>query len=152
MKLDILNKFKVEVPKQDGTTDVFEGTLRQLTKKEQKELEKSFKQHTDLAKKAVKEQRQLNKLASKMDRAEKSGNLEGFDKLEKEFDKLEASIVDCQEKLEKGDLIEKAIKFKLELALDDECKKPILELCETYGYKIVSDTIDKDIAEGKSKN
>ena len=60
MKFDLYNteKFSLEIPKQDGTEDTITGTIRELTKKEQKEFKSMFDTETKLAK-------DLNSLESK---------------------------------------------------------------------------------------
>lgn len=153
-RLQLEDKFKIEVPKQDGTFDVYEGSLRVITKKEQKELESEFKDSTDLAKSLTKKTNRYNKIAKKIDRLETidlEKNIDKIEALEVEFEALEDEINADVEKLNNMDAENNALKKKMALLLGAESKNEIMNLGLTYGYKIVWETIQEGISEGKSK-
>lgn len=154
-KLILRNKFTVEVPKQDGTFDIIEGSLRTITKQEQRELEEFFKEGTDLAKKLSKDNTKLNKIQIKLERLTRidfnQEILAKMEELENQFETIEQDAQNSLNRLTELDTENKAIQKKMNMLLDDGSKSAILNLSETYGYKLVWDTIQDGIDEGKLK-
>ena len=152
MKLAIKENFTIEVPKADGTEEIIKGTYRILTKAELKQIKEEFKESKQKADNAIKLTRNYNRLINK----QKLFNLETShiekQSTETKILELEEQLEDLQAWLEENEPTDKAIRKRLEFALDAECQDQIFNLCETFGYQLVVSTIEKDINEKKPKD
>lgn len=154
MKLLLQDKFTLEIPKEDGTFENIDGSLRKLLKNEEKQLKLDFKEIEDLTSKGLKLVRKTNKLIAKKERYDKfltEENVAKIDIIDEEIDSLEKEIDTIETALRaKGDS-DIQIKKRLELSLGAENKERILQLCQTHGYSVVFSAIEEGIAEKKPK-
>lgn len=150
MKLEIkktVEKFKIEVPQEDGTFKEILGTIRDFTKDEQETYEAKFNP-------LLKQLATLREISANKDYLLlKKDVLIKEDKKREAYDTL-TEIKQLDEKMKENDfdfgaLDRDMIKDKFELTLDLECRNEVLELCEEHGYSVVLTCINKDIAEGK---
>ena len=117
MQLKLIHDFELEVGEK-----MYSGTLRDLTKKEVKQIEKLS---------PTKELKQLKKLERE------EGDIDEINRL-----------IDIVE----GYDTEKVYKARLDMSLEGKHKDDILQVGEVYGYSRVYQTIIEDIAERKEGN
>lgn len=153
-KLNLIEKFILEIPTSETENDIIKGTMRPLTKDEQKEFEKMFETDKNMGLKLQKKSSRLQKLFKRLEIAEKREDYDMQEKILIEIENLEDEIIKETEELQNLDTHEKTAKQRLKLSL--KCEIPemmakLIEACDLVGYKKVLDTIQEDIDEGKQK-
>lgn len=148
--LDLSNPFEFTLRDQEGNETLLKGTFRTYTKKEQ-----------DLAKKkydgAVKDAKEAQKLAHKLQRLEKQivikeklDDYEAVDKLYEQQTELEDKLEALGEDFDK--LGDKGLKERFNKCLGGDQRDEILALAEQVGYEVVYAKISEGVQEGKSKD
>ena len=144
MKLILTQPFTLEI---GDTEEVISGTLKPLSKQEQKDFEKTFNKHQKEAKILQKKSVQINRLTKSIEALEKK-DIDVEDKRE-ELYKLEDELNADGEKLMELDTNEVTAKKRIEMSVECDNMDRLIELCEIVGYRGILDTIVKDIEEKK---
>lgn len=156
MKLKLLEPFTIEVPRQDGDYDILEGKFLPTTKKFEKDIEAKYSEQIEKAKVLQKKTNKLMRLEQSIQTNEQRLNIKLDNDLINKKEQmlndaynLRDEIEALNEELKDYDMLEikgkEHINFRLRA--DEDNKNKILQLCETYGYSMVFDTILKDIEE-----
>jgi len=143
MQLLLQNPFTLEIPNGTKKDEIIKGTLRSLTKKEQKEFEDIFKEDQNNAKSLQKKNKKMARLAKSIE----LGTSTDYDALYEIQDEIEVEV----EALQDLDTQETTAKKRFEMCVKSPKIDKLTELCETYSYRLVIDTIAKDIEEKKNK-
>lgn len=164
-KLQLLEKFTIEVPTGADTFDIIKGGMIPENKKLLKEIEIKFDIDIKKAKKLQKDSNKMNRLEQKISSLtdtiaiikDEAGKMNLIDKRQALYDELyelqDQLALDSEELMSK-DATEIRAKEHIErrVKADDVNKAKLIELCDKYGYALVFETILKDIEEGKSKD
>jgi hypothetical protein len=146
MKLQLNNPFTIEI---DGTDEVIEGTIRELTKTEKEEVKKMYT-------KSEKDSKKLKKLTRKLQRLETELDIEEDKKTKRslliEKSELEDEIDVLSDSLNVQDLADMLITTRIERCVDSKQKDRILELCEIVGAQRVFEVILKGVEEYKGND
>lgn len=165
MKIQLLEKFTIEVPTGADTFDVIKGGFLPETKKLLREIEIKFEPDIKKAKQLQKDSNKLSRLEQKIESLtelvqltvtpEAKENMinkrqDAYDSL---YDLQDQLALDSETLMQK-DATEIRAKEHIErrVRADDINKAKLIELCDTYSYTLVFETILKDIEEGKSKD
>jgi Skp family chaperone for outer membrane proteins len=147
MKLILTQPFTLEI---GDTEEVISGTLKPLTKKEQKEFEKTFDKHQKEAKALQRKSIQINRLTKSIESLEKK-DIDAEEKRE-ELYRLEDELNKEGEKLMELDTNEVTAKKRIEMSIECDNFARLTELCEIVGYRVILDTIIEDIEEKKGND
>lgn len=145
MKLVFQDDFTLEVGEKSYT-----GTLRELTKKERKDIESKQKAAITIVKKADALVSKIDVSKKRSELKEKMGEWSEAEKLVLSIEKDTQALAKLNAELSEKDFEEEIFKYRIELSLDGDDKKDILALCDEYSYKRVFETIQKDVLEKKS--
>ncbi len=153
-KLIFKDKFTLEIPRETETF-IIKGTMRPLTKEEQKDFEKMFNDDKDRGIKLQRKSAKIQRLSARLEIAQQLKNYEKQDKILDEMEILEDEIIIGTEELQNLDTHEKTAKERLKISVICETPKMMEELvnaCDLVGHKRVLDTILEDIEDGKKQD
>lgn len=143
-----INKFKIEVPQEDGALHEINGKIRELTEDEQTLYDARYKDDIEKVVSISKLSEEIQELTLIKDIAledkDKRKAVEIITKLKPMQEELKGLLVGFDMEL----ITETMIKDRYDIALT-EGKEEILSLCEKYGYSLVNDTLIKAVEEGK---
>ena len=159
--LEIQDKFTIEVPSKNGENEIIEGYLAPVSKQFLKDIKKKYDKQTKEAQKLKKENNELIRLNQKISNLDKQIEAsESEEKLQllKEQQALTELAYELSDKVEEAsikmqefDPYEAKAFEHIENRVTSDKQKRIVELCESYGYALILNTINKDIEEGKQK-
>lgn len=165
MKLTFKDPFSLEIPLTDGQEDIITGTVRQLNKKEIKEIDAGFEEIKKKAKYLEKKTKVFEKKSKKLIRIEKK--IEHFKDLtiekveaeyllieafETELDAIEAQMEPLIEELDNSTHIIDTQRKRFDLTIVSERKSDLKKICEDIGYEKVFKVISEDIEAKKPKD
>lgn len=149
MKLQIRQDFTIE-----HSDAVYVGSVRELTKKEQKQFKEEFKEQEQ-------QEKQLNKLKRKKARVnadiEINKELNKYEELPALLDKLEALELEIEAKeneLDTEELLQNMLRKRFEATVkfdNPEHLEAVRQLAEDFGYALILETIAKDAEKKKPK-
>lgn len=156
MKLKLLEAFTIEVPRQDGDYDILEGKFLPTTKKFEKEIEDRYEEQISKAKALQKKANQLMRLEQSIQINEQKINIGATteliakkESLLNEAYSLQDEVETLNNELKSFDMLEIKAREHItaRLRAEEDAKNKIIQLCETYGYKMMFETILEDIEE-----
>lgn len=152
MKLKLKHFFEIEYDNENGQTVVLKGYSKELTKKQSQKLKDIFKEDEELEKK-LNSMLQIRKdLEIEMAIANSKENFDEVKSLNERLKKLDFDYSELERNMSGADLLEKGLMARFDMTIEGEDKEAIKELAETYGYKLIFETINKDIEEKKHKD
>lgn len=151
MKLELTQKFSLEVSGEEYEDSTITGYIKPITKKQQKELKQSFKEEQKEAKVLQRKSILLQRFAIEVSKAE-SNNDESIKTLYKTLDKMTLDVENLTEKIQENNVKEKMAESLFNARVNSDNIEKLKEICDIVGYDKVLETIQKDIDEGKSKN
>jgi len=147
MKLKIIDNFTLEVGE-----DVYVGSFSDLTKKQEKEITKTF----DKQKKNIDKINELFQKKRRVERKilvfEKNNNWDDVSLSEKKIDSINKDIEGLTVLIGDTPEIEEMFKKRLEISLSGDDAATIMDIAKKYGYERVFKTIIEDIKETRTKN
>jgi len=146
MKLSIEKEFDLEVGE-----DTYSGMFKDLTKKQDKELNKTLQKRKDKNTALQNLLKKIKKQERKIFVAEKQELWKEISTLEKSLDTLEAQTQKIVSELEDSDVLDSMFKSRLTMSISGEDKQKIMAIGEEYGYERVFSTIIDDIREKQEK-
>ena len=146
MKLSIEKEFDLEVGE-----DTYSGMFKDLTKKQDKELNKTLQKRKDKNTALQNLLKKIKKQERKIFVAEKQELWKEISTLEKSLDTLEAQTQKIVSELEDSDVLDTMFKSRLTMSISGEDKQKIMAIGEEYGYERVFSTIIDDIREKQEK-
>lgn len=151
MKLDLRSEFSLEIPLKDGTEEVITGTVRELTKVEQKEIKALFKEDEQKAKTIKKLIKKAERFTDKLEREKSTLTDEELEIRYENQDKLEEEVEAKTNELNDTDLFTKGLKVRFEKTIESAQKDRLKQICDDFGYDKIFQVISKDIEEKKAK-
>ena len=164
-KMKFIEEFTLEVPLSNGENDIIKGQLLPATQTLKNQIKEKYKERDKLAKETKKKQDKIQRLAQKADNIEKRLDF-GKDILsnESKLNLLAEQQKYADEAYILSDEVEEQIKDDIDIyevvskehiqsrvKCDEENKVKLTSICEKYSYKLVYETILKDIEEQGKK-
>lgn len=147
MKLTIREPFSLEL--EDET--VLSGTIRELTKKEAKELKAKFKDSDIQQKELQKLNKQKNRLLIDSEIAKDEKNYDELKAILDRLDNLDQLIETKSEEINESDIVQGMLRERFNLTVKSDQIEQITQLAEDFGYTLILQTIAKDLEEKKPK-
>lgn len=151
MKLELTQKFSLEIFEENKDDLVITGYITPLSKQQQKEIKQTFekeqKEANDLQKKSVK----LQRFAIKVSKAETKDD-ENIENLYKTLDKMTLDVENLTTKIQENDIKDKLSQSLFNSRVKSNDIEKLKDICGLVGYSKVMKTIQKDIDAGKSKD
>ena len=144
MKLQFEQPFTLEVGE-----DTYEASFRDLTKAEEKKINKSFSQKKQQSKQLNKYMNKLKKLRRSIEIDEKLEKWTEIKDSEAEVTQVEADMEALTDKIESGNTIDEMFMTRLELSVVGGDRDKILAIATEYGAERVFKTIMEDLSERK---
>lgn len=151
MKLELRQKFTIETDI-SGVEEIYTGTIRELTKKEQKEIEQTFKENEAKQKALSKLNKKRRILTLKIEQKEEIKEYDDLQSLVDDLDTLDEQIDTLATELNKNEILTNALRARFEQTVKSDRKEELKVIAEDFGYEVIFQTITKDIEEGKQKD
>ena len=164
MKLKLMESFIIEVPNGSDTFDIIKGGMIPESKKLLKDIELKFSEDIKRAKALQKDSNKTLRLDQKIESLtdlipltigakSKEDMINKRQGLYDELYLLQDKIALDSESLQQKDARETRAKEHIQrrVRADESNKTKLAELCDSYSYTLVFETILKDIEEGKLK-
>ena len=148
MKLQLRQKFTVETDI-SGNEEIYSGTIRELTKKETKQIEQSFKENETKQKQLSKLNKSRRILTLKIEKKEELKDYDDLQELVDQLDALDEEIEARTTELNKNEILTNALRTRFDATIQSDRKAELKQIAEDFGYEIVFQTITKDIEEKK---
>ena len=151
MKLELRQKFTIETDI-SGVEEIYTGTIRELTKKEQKEIEQTFKENESKQKELSKLNKKRRIATLKIEQKEELKEYDDLQSLVDELDAIDEKIEILATELNKNEILTNALRARFEQTVKSDRKEELKQIAEDFGYEVIFQTITKDIEEGKLKD
>ncbi len=150
-KLVFKDKFNLEIEVNNEQIETITGTVRELRKTEQKELQTLFKEDK-------KKEKELNKLIKEATRFEEKFNKNKDTKSEEQIeagyeklDKYEEDIEEQTQTLNSDEMRLKGFRLRFDKTIESDKKDRLKAICEEEGYIKVFEAINRGVQELNEK-
>jgi predicted nuclease with TOPRIM domain len=150
MKLNLTQPFTLEIPHEEKETEIITGALSSITKEQKIKIRNEFENNKaksiELQKKSIK----LNRLAIKVQKAEKD-NVNNIEDIYDKYDKLSDEVFNLSSKLEEMETQENVAQTRFNTLVKSNKLDRLKEIANIVGFTRLMKAIDDGVEEGKQK-